>query len=265
MKFEKVIRALKYLVFIPRKISRKPSSPHASISDLFPIRNDNEWKTFFELLNIPNLISGETSLDKIGPAKFVFFSKDGDFLGDRNVSYSKFGRKSIAIQDFLLGKLKEAKTFSVFHDIESIELDIGTSVLAERGYCGFASTNSSIRGYVHGNLDAIAQVGESLEMLGNKGLLSRVYQIQHPLRGPALYEFFISNPCKRAVKIKLEERVGREWRFRHSIKLNPRGSHIFSIVKTENQESFVRIRSKLYLGRPVVFRSQGDGIDVFHG
>ena len=56
-----VKRKLKFGVFIPRKITLRPKNSKAVISDLFPIKNDLDWKTEFELLNVPGLINGNNN------------------------------------------------------------------------------------------------------------------------------------------------------------------------------------------------------------
>jgi hypothetical protein len=47
--------------------------------------------------------------------------------------------------------------------------------------------------------------------------------------------------------------------------MNPLGSHTFTVDINENEKAYVRFKSKLYLGRPVVFRISNDSMDVFHG
>ena len=38
-------------------LTKIPNNKHAVISDLFPLRIENNWNTFFELLNAPRLIN----------------------------------------------------------------------------------------------------------------------------------------------------------------------------------------------------------------
>ena len=56
MNFKSLKRKAKYAFFIPRGITRTPKVDGSVISDLFCIRNDSGWKTYFELLNIEGLI-----------------------------------------------------------------------------------------------------------------------------------------------------------------------------------------------------------------
>lgn len=266
MKPRNLYRKFKFALWIPKKITRIPHYPGASISDLFPLRNDLDWKTYFELLDITGLVSGDNSRGVEKKARFVFFDKDGKQLGERLENMSSNGRKTISLDENFDSRTRFAASFSVFHDLKGLVSDIGSSFVAERGYTGYQLGNSDMRGYVHGNLDALAYEGGIVETLGNSGFVSRIYCVQHPLRGPARYEFFISNPTSRSVKVKIELRSSNmEWKCAQRLVLPSKGSRFFQIDKSEQTPSFVRIRSRLYLGRPVVFRITESGFDVFHG
>lgn len=259
-------RKAKYAIFIPKKVTKTPDNSTSVISDLFCVRHDPNWKTYFELLNVEGLIFGDNTPNFGTNAEFVFFDSNGDIVDSKIVEVGQFGRETIALDEFFVPNIKFASSFSVFHGGPRDEKALAGSFLAERGYVGFKKSNCSIRGYVHGNLDAIAKSDQGTEMLGNQGIIRRCYQVQHPLRGPARYEFFISNPCKRASRIQIETRspIGK-WRVIERFILKPRGSKIFTVDKSSSEPSFVRVKSRLYLGRPVVFRIAGQGIDVFHG
>jgi hypothetical protein len=259
-------RKAKYAIFIPRRVTKTPKISGSVISDLFCIRFDKEWKTYFELLNIEGLISGNNSPNLTTFAEFVFFDSEGKRIGSKNVEVGKFPRQTVLLDESFIINIKEAASFSVFHSKPHEELDLNGSYLAERGYAGYKKLNSAIRGYVHGNLDAIAKSDQGFELLGNQGIIRRSYQVQHPLRGPARYEFFISNPCKRSSRILIETKgPSGKWREIERFTLNPRGSKIWAVEKSSFEPSFIRVKSRLYLGRPVVFRIAGQGIDVFHG
>jgi hypothetical protein len=58
----RLFRKAKYLVFIPRKVTRRPADARSLVSDLFPIMAGGNWSTEFELLDLPSLIRG--SYDK---------------------------------------------------------------------------------------------------------------------------------------------------------------------------------------------------------
>jgi len=266
MNFESFKRKAKYAVFIPRGITKTPRVAGSVISDLFCIRNDSGWETYFEVLNIEGLIEGDNSVDKKSDAEVIFFDSSGEKIGSKVIQVGIFGRETIHLDESFISGVEAAATFSVFHHKANKTSDFQGSYLAERGYVGFKKSNNPIRGYVHGNLDAVAFSDQGVEMLGNQGIIRRSYQVQHPLRGPARYEFFISNPCKRPSRILIETKsLTGKWTAIERFTLNPRGSRIWAIEKIDSEPTFVRVKSRLYLGRPVVFRVHAQGIDVFHG
>ncbi len=266
MNLESLRRKAKYAVFIPRRITKTPKIAESVISDLFCLRFDSDWTTHFELLNIGGLILGDNSSNLKTYAEFVFFDSSGNKIGSKTQEVGKFGRQTVLLDETFLPNINDASSFSVFHKTTDHQLDLQGSYVAERGYTGYKKLDSAIRGYVHGNLDAVAQSDQGIEMLGNQGILRRVYQVQHPLRGPARYEFFLTNPCKRSSRITIQTKgLGGKWTDLDRFMLNPRGSKLWTVEKSSFEPTFIRIKSRLYLGRPVVFRIAGQGIDVFHG
>ncbi len=266
MNLESLRRKAKYAVFIPRRITKTPKIAGSVISDLFCLRFDSDWKTYFELLNVEGLISGDNSSNLTTHVEFVFFDSSGKKVGSKTEEVGKFGRQTVPLDETYLPNINDASSFSVFHKASGHQVDLQGSYLAERGYTGYKKLDSAIRGYVHGNLDAVAQSDQGIEMLGNQGILRRAYQVQHPLRGPARYEFFLTNPCKRSSRINIQTKgLGEKWKELDRFTLNPRGSKLWAVEISSFEPSFIRIKSRLYLGRPVVFRIAGQGIDVFHG
>lgn len=266
MKFKKFLEKAKYLIWIPKNISSLPTLERATISDIFPLRQMNGWETHFELLDTPGLISGDNSNPNGRTAQLVFFDDAGSKLGEELIEIPRTGRKTVKLDLFFSSFVSKASAFAVFHGESDESVDLKDSFLAERGYTGYSRIGCEIRGYVHGNIDAIASREGKIQPIGNYGLLPRNYNVQHPLRGPATYEFFISNPTPRTALVKVSHgNVKEGWEEVESFLLKSRGSKIFCIEKSDDEATFVRLRSHLYLCRPVVFRITERGFDVFHG
>ena len=267
MNKKELLRKAKYALWIPRKITRNPKVIGSVISDLFPLRSDSQWQTHFELLNVAGLISGDNVLTKEKLARFIFFDGEGEKLAEKLITVPSSGRKTVFLNSELDPSISSrASSFAIFHESQSDGLDIAESFLAERGYTGYCLSNSAIRGYVHGNFDSLSYKDGKIKAIGNKGLLTRFYTVQHPLRGPATYEFFLSNPTPRTVTVKVHHcDESKKWSEIERFELKSKGSRIFRVEKEDELASFIRIRSKFYLGRPVVFRISGRGLDVFHG
>lgn len=266
MIFRKLIQKVRYRIWVPRNITKNPRELASTMSDLFPLRSDSKWETHFELLNLYGLITGDNSNSQEVKSRFLFFDKDGQRLGEKLVDAPQYGRTTIHIDENFHSAVVAASTFAVIHEFPDIRQAIGDSYVTERGYTGYSNCDSVIRGYVHGNFDAIAYHKGTVEPVGNRGIFPRYYLVQHPLRGPARYEFFLSNPTRGAVKVRVQHKEGEgPWVDIYRFKLHSLGSRIFQVDKHEKTESFIRVKSRLYLGRPVVFRLAKRSLDVFHG
>jgi hypothetical protein len=266
VKATKIKRRAKLFIFINKNLTKIPTEKNAVISDLFPIKKDNDWHTEFELLNVSGLIMGDNNESKPYVVNFHFFSSTGNLLGSRGVTVENIGRKTIKLSELMIGEIKEAATFSVFHPPIYDKTDMAGSFLAERGYSGYEYKNLGVKGYVHGNLDAVALSKGKVEPLGNSGLISRYYTVQHCLRGPAKYEFVFTNPTSKKITITPNISLNKKkWRTMEAFTMNSLGSKAFTIDIKESEKAYVRFKSKLYLGRPVVFRISNDSMDVFHG
>ena len=79
------------------------------------------------------------------------------------------------------------------------------SFLAERGYIGYANPNlGKIKGFVHGNLDAIARNTSSKkdQLLGNFSFLKRISLAAY-FSERNTYELFLVNPTQKNKSLKL--------------------------------------------------------------
>ena len=62
-----------YSLFLGKNLTKVPSDKSAVISDLFPIKKDSDWKTEFELLNVPGLINGNNNCNLSQFVTLYFF------------------------------------------------------------------------------------------------------------------------------------------------------------------------------------------------
>jgi len=259
----KIHRKIKFGIYIPLKVFKKPSFSESVTSDLFPIRNDGNWTTEFEFLNLPGLVGGDNA--KTHEARMVFFDSRGLQLGFKNLKISGIGRKTIQIKELLTEDLKDACTFAVFHENESRDIDLGGSFLAERGYTGYKHKDIPVKGYVHGNLDAVSYSAGRIEKLGNYGLFKKTYSVQHLLTGPSDYDFIFTNPTSKRISIRPILEINNKFQKLPKIDINSLGFGIVKVKIKTGDVGKIKFRSLLYLGRPVVFRVTSDSFDVFHG
>ena len=259
----RIRRKLVFTTYIPLKVCKEPFRAGSVVSDLFPIRNNENWSTEFEFLNLPGLIKGDVSHSH--KAQMIFFDDTGLLLGSREIKIERIGRKTIVIKDMLEGNVKNSSTFAVFHSHDSSDLDLNGSFMAERGYTGYRYKNMSVKGYVHGNLDAVSYSSGVIQKLGNYGFPRKTYYVQHLLTGPAQYEFVFTNPTKRALQIYPILETSRGVEKLSKIHISSLGCKILKINLEPTEVARIKFKSYLYLGRPVVFRLTKNSLDVFHG
>jgi hypothetical protein len=198
--FSKYFRKIKYAIFIPKRVTTNPGDSTAMTSDLFPIMRGVGWNTYFELLDLPSLIRGNYLVGKNHSATFYFFDELGNELGNTSISSRESPRYTLNINKIIMEKFPNAATFSVFHQGIDLPYEFSNSLAAERGYTGYHYSNLPAKGYIHGNLDAIALTSKGLRLIGNQGLISRKFNLQHLLRGKAKYILVFTNPTPKKTR-----------------------------------------------------------------
>ena len=247
-----------------------PRHKESVISDLFPFRIHDGWETHFELLNVPVLIDPIHQIDKVYNVRLIFFDENGVFIHEWIHKEHGCNRQTICLNDIIKDKsISGYGTFACFHQNYLECLQVQGGFLAERGYTGYSNKNFSIvKGYVHGNLDAIAlnKNGELLCLGKSFVLRKNEYRLQHLLEGPATYEFGFVNTSASEQYLFLEiiskHNQSRKTEKKH---IPSRGVIWFYVNVTENDPLRVIVHSKLNLPRPVIFRLENKSFDVFHG
>lgn len=248
-------------------LTRRPKSLGVPVSDLFVWRNDANWETSFELIDIPGLFEPDKGkADR--HVTFIFLDKDGVPFLERRIDLGSCQRQTLELSSFIPESQGSYGTFCVFHsETPDVVASLG-SYLAERGYVSYRYKKNPLRAYVHGNLDAVAMLPDrTLQQLGGSSILAREYRLQHELRGSACYEVGIVNPCPRNQRVScrvVSARTGALLDQQHA-HLGPCGCYVFSVQVEASQHGRIVIASHMIMGRPLLFRTQGQGMDVFHG
>jgi len=244
-----------------------PKYKRTKISDLFVWRCDNNWKTFFELLNIAYLFGEDGSFQ----VDIIFFNTKGDIFFEKTIDLLNGDRQTLNISEILENNFEsgiagEFGTFSVFHhNIPDIVTEFN-SFVTERGYVSYRYKDSQFASYVHGNLDAIGKVNQSYVPLGGTSFLKRDYNLQYQLLPDCEYDIALTNPCLNLQKVIIKilsfnnGRVIETFR----VEINPKAV-IVHALKDISEPCRISIESKIIMARPVVFIYKGDSMDVFHG
>jgi hypothetical protein len=253
-------------LFITSSFTKIPCNSSATISDLFIYRSGPEWNVEFELLDVESLILGNFISQENRYAEFYFFSSSGSLISKITQKLSATPRTTIMLSELVATLSEIPATFAISHPQDRFAKINSDSMIAERGYTGYEYINLGVKGYVHGNLDAVALFQNQVEPLGNFGMLKRKYTVQHALSGPAIYEFGLVNPTMRKQKFNIEvSNQPNRWQNWSSFSIDSLGCNIFKIPIVDSETRIVRISSNLYMARPVVFRTTSTSMDVFHG
>jgi hypothetical protein len=246
-----------------------PLDSNSVVSDLFPFKILNEWETSFELLNIPKLIDPSEENYKKYKITLLFFDENGNLFLKRDINKVDGARHTININELIKNEsISGYGTFACFHRCILPNLESDGGFLAERGYTGYTNSNfSNVKGFVHGNLDALAMNKEGkLKCLGGSFIFQKYeFRLQHQLVGPATYEFGFVNTSNSKKSISLEIISNIRSNFKEKKLVLSKGIVWFSYNLDRNEKARVIVYSNLNLPRPVVFRIENNSFDVFHG
>ena len=261
----------RYLEFFSYKaisITKIPDYKGAVISDLFILRLEDGWETYFECLKFNNIFNPNEKVNQ-QRVVFCFYKKTGQYILEREVKLSASIKTTLNINQLVHGlNLKEDCLFAIFHPQNKYWIRKHNSFLAERGYIGYANPNlGKIKGFVHGNLDAIARNTSTKEdqLLGNFSFFKKEYRLQHILVKGNTYELFLVNPTQKKQELKIIQKTSHT--SKETITKIPSNGFFKHCIKANEKEGKINvsIESNLYLARPVVFKIMRSSFDVFHG
>ncbi len=246
---------------VGQTLTKKPRNPQAAISDLFIWRYNENWNTYFELLDLAGLF-GENGQHQ---ADIIFFNNKGEKFHQQSIKLNELCRQVLNISKLLsvLTQLpSDYGTFCIFHkEIPNSVLKL-QSFIAERGYISYQYKNAPLRSYVHGNLDAI---DDSLTPLGGSSFFNRQYNLQYLLMPDKKYELALINASSTNKKIKFKiVEFDNNFQIKEIITLKPKQVFVLPIQNLSNPSRLI-IESKMIMARPVVFCFDDDKMDVFHG
>ncbi len=253
---------------IGQPLMKTPKNAQAQVSDLFIWRNSLEWKTYFELINIPSLFDQGCDHQYV---VIVFFDENGGELLREKLDLLTNERQQIALSDYLVKiqknhKIGESGVFSIFHSCTPRVVMESSSYISECGYVGYRYKSSPLNSYVHGNYEAISWYKGKLDLLGGSSILRRRYNLQYSFDYLSDYEIALVNISNRSQKVvfiffdmdgnKVEDKMAY---------IQSGGSFFYKLKKDRKRVVRMTIVSNLIMARPVVFRIGHNDLNVFHG
>ena len=264
---EKLIPA-RYIELFNSKIiiiTKKPDQRHV-ISDLFLLRQEGEWETYFECIQINKILNPFEVVNK-NSIKIFFNDFDGKSIGEKTILLPEDYKISLNIKEIANGLgINKDSTFSIFHTNKTKWLSNFRSYLGDRGYTGYMNLKiGPIKSFVHGNLDALSYFNNKTKLLGNFSFTTKKYFVQHIFESSSKYELFWVNSTNRKQKFNIYE-IKSNGKKSISLTANPKGIVKFTKeIDNSGLESKIVVKSKLYLARPLVFKIMKNSFDVFHG
>ncbi len=261
-------RAVRAIWTFRQPLTNLPTVPSGPLSDLFFWRVDEEWQTYFELIDMVGMFGEDDISQGDISVELVFFDHLGYKIGNTIVSVPLHKRKVLSISELLGERYSGVGTFCVLHKKTPESIKALGSSLAERGYISFRYRRAPLRSYVHGNLDAVAKGPQGeVERLGGVSLLMREYRLQYELRRGRRYEIALVNASPKGQKViceLLDNQSNDLTGERFEANLPAGGCHIFNIDPKFKSARIV-IKSHLVMARPLVFCYDADRLDVLHG
>ena len=121
---------------LAQPLTKKPNNPQLVISDLFVWRCNQDWNTYFELLDLASLFGDEGQHQ----ANIVFFDDNGEHFYQQLIELSGLNRQVLDISK-VLSALKQLPsdygTFCIFHKKVPNSILKLQSFIAERGYVSY--------------------------------------------------------------------------------------------------------------------------------
>ena len=217
-----------------------------SISDAFPWRTDNGYKTAFKYSDILGLFY------KIEDSyvELVFYSKDNNFIRKIIINQLNYSNELLIDKDFLNG-IEDYGVFYIFHRYDSYSGD--DLVISNRCYVGF-SIEDSLSSFVHGNCLVRYQTldgkYDGYDMV-KSSFINKLYRIQNSFVDFTKSELFFVNPTSKKINFSIGSN-------RYSLENN------CSILVDISGEEDILIISRCMFLRPIVFNYKDDFYDVYH-
>lgn len=245
----------------------QPKNKSIPVSDLFIWRKGINWETFFELTDMVGMYD-EVSFNSMSRSvEIVIFDSSGNEINRNTIPAPLYRRESINISEMVPESKGEYGTFCVLHQSSPKHIISLKGNLSERGYVSYRYLQSILRGYVHGNLNAICKTADgNFQKLGGSSFLRREYRLQYEFIKGLECEVALVNPSKNTKLIELilisTDNGAPVSSCLKSIQSG--GCYVFQIKPKLNNLRVV-IRSHLVMARPSVFIFNDKKMIVFHG
>ena len=235
--------------FRPVEINSNKLKQNFSVSDGFPWRTDNYFKTNFKYSDLLKIFYDKNN----SSIEIHFYEKNNNLIKKINKLNINISNNFLIDKEFL-NELEDYGIFYIYHkSIEQINSSIRNSC-----YTGFSYKNQ-LESYVHGNcptsykpLNPNINTSIKCDIVGRSIFINQNYKIQRYFNDLTKSEIFIQNPTSKKIKFLINKT---------RYELNEKCCLIIDTTKLNE----IEIISNCYFLRPLVFCYKNNYIDVHHG
>lgn len=235
--------------FRPVALNSNKLMQNFSISDGFPWRTDNFFKTNFRYSDLLKIFYNKNNTS----IEIQFYDKNNNLIkkiDKLNVNLSD----NLLIDKKFLNDIEDYGIFYIYHrSVEQINSTVRNSC-----YTGF-SYRDQLESYVHGNcptsyksLNPNINMNVTHDIVGLSMYMNQNYKIQRYFEDLSKSEIFIQNPTLKNIKFLINKT---------SYELNGKCCLIIDTTKLNE----IEITSNCYFLRPLIFCYKNNYIDVHHG
>ena len=235
--------------FRPVALNSNKLKQNFSVSDGFPWRTDNYFKTNFKYTDLLKVFYDEINSN----VEIHFYDKNNNLIKKINKMNINISNNLLIDKEFLNG----IEDYGIFYIYHKSDKQINSSV-RNSCYTGFSYKNQ-LESYVHGNcptshkpLNPSTSLYKEHEIVGRSIFMNQNYKIQKYFENLSKSEIFIQNPTFKKIKFLVNKT---------SYELNGKCCSIIDTSKFNE----IEITSNCYFLRPLIFCYQNDYIDVHHG
>ncbi len=239
-----------------------------SVSDLFFWCCDDNWRTRFDLMNLPSILSPQKNLEDV--VTILFYNQKGEELIRKKIVIPPL-QCHVVLVDQIVGENAGFGTMAFFHEAnQSKEPEEFYSCIAEHGFVGYRrlSDETPLWSYVHGSAFVLAKPPgiDKPQTVRRSISQSLAYRPQVVMADCSRFDLIYVNPMaeKQQIVVRGLNRSGEEVENIERV-IPARGVERFSFDNENRAIWRIENDSSIYNWRPIIKKYYESHFDVFHG
>jgi hypothetical protein len=239
-----------------------------SVSDLFFWCCDDNWRTRFDLSNLPSILSPQKNLEDV--VTILFYNQKGEELIRKKIVIPPL-QSHVVLVDQIVGENAGFGTMAFFHETDqSKESEEPFSCISEHGFVAYRrlSDETPLWSYVHGSAYVLAKPPEidNPQTVRRSISQSVSYRPQVVMSDCSRFDLIYINPMaeKQQIVVRGLNKSGEEVEKIKRV-IPERGAERFSFDNGNRDIWRIENDSSIFNWRPVIKKYYESHFDVFHG